>query len=234
MAYLGNTPTQSLTILRLEARKSFSFGLYLMDATRRPVDLTGAVLTFTHINTVHGLQNPEAPLLSDIVSYTATLVSPLAGYARFDLQAAQLNLPLEEYPFTITLKTVNGYTVVIDKGLIALQQNTEFLATTSTFTSGAPEQSLDVLLQENQVIEVLVGSILPPGMSYLTPEDRHRLDGYTLAGSITAVYLIGDPAVLLLTYSAWLQDPNDPLIIKAPDYMLFTADADVLVLEIGV
>lgn len=164
MATIGNSPSAT-TIIRVEARKSFSLGMHLSDPHGKPVDLTGCEMTII-----------AKPLPiddnSDITNFLqansqANISVPKLGYGSFNLQALTLNVDPGEYPFAIVLKTAEGYTGVIVKGILDVQQNTEFTSVGTQYTSVNPAQSLAVQLQGMNAINVFIGGQLPPGMNYI-------------------------------------------------------------------
>ncbi len=198
MAYLGNSPSKE-TILRLEARKSFSFHLAVMDPERRPISLTGATLRIVM------KQSPMDAADTDdgdnlIAADTAVLVDAARGLARFDIQASDLNLPTGEYQFAVVLKAASGYSTVLVKGLVDLQQNTEFTSVASAFSTAQPAQQLEVLLRGSTTVEVTVGtSRLPaaPSFSYSTAAPTGGVDGDVHA----QYFLNGSPARLWVRVS---------------------------------
>lgn len=195
MAYVGNSPAKE-TILRLEARKSFSFSLSVRDEYRRPINLTGSNIRIVM---------KQAPLDSAdvddgdnlIAEPDAALVAPAQGLARIDIQAADLNWPVGEYPFAIVLLTPNGYSTVLIKGLVDLVQNTEFNSLASLFETVAPTQELEVLLRGNTVVDVVVGTAQQPAAPVFTSGTAAPTGGvdgdvhlqYFLDGSRTRTWL---------------------------------------------
>lgn len=173
MAALGNTP-QALTTLRVEARKSFSFGLYLCDPTGRPVDLTGCRLVIVARAEPVAAEDPN--LLG--ADSEAVIENPIDGYARFDLQAETLNLKPGEYPYAVVLYTSEGYSSVVVKGVLQLEQNTDFEALGEEFPQAQPAQRLDVILRENNAINVFLGGQLPPGMNYIRDDLMTLLEDF--------------------------------------------------------
>lgn len=160
MAYLGNSPGKE-TILRLEARKSFSFALAVKDTHGRAVDLTGSTLRI--IMKQLPLDSADTDDGDNLIADPdATKTAAALGLARFDIQAADLNWPIGEYPFAIVLTDADGFSVVLVKGLIDLQQNTEFNSLASLFSSATPTQQLEVLLRGTTVVDVIVGTALQP------------------------------------------------------------------------
>lgn len=156
MAYLGNSPSKE-TILRLEARKSFSFALAVKDAQRRAVDLTGASLRI--VMKALPLDSADTDDGDNLIAEPdAIMTAAELGLSRIDIQAADLNWPTGEYPFAVVLTDADGYSLVLVKGLIDLVQNTEFNSLASLFSSANPSQQLEVLLRGTTTVEVVVGT----------------------------------------------------------------------------
>lgn len=175
MAYLGNTPGQA-TILQVEARKSFSLGVWIRESRGRPVDLSGCTLTIVAKATPVDDTSDDTNLLGP--DAVATIPTPSAGYARFDIQAATLDQKPGEYPYAIVMRTPEGYSSVIVKGLLDIQQNTEYDSVLSSYSSANPPSSLNVLLQEKNSINVFVGGQLPPGMNYVRDDVMEAIENF--------------------------------------------------------
>ena len=175
MANIGNTPSQG-TILRVEARKSFSLGLWLTDSRGRAVDLSGCTMTIvakpSPIDTTSDASNIFAG--NDMASINV----PLLGYARFDIQATSLDQPAGEYEFAIVLRDVHGYSSVIVKGQLDIQQNAEVASAGILYATANPSQSLSVMLRESNSISVSVGSTLPPGMNFVPDNVMQAIENF--------------------------------------------------------
>lgn len=169
---LTNTPSRH-TLLRVEARKSFAFGVYVRDTENNPIDLTGCSLTLAR--TVAPGPLPASLTAAGIVSKAASLPAATEGNARFDFQATDLDLAEGEYPFTITLRTAEGYSVVVVQGDLVIVPNTEFASLTASYDTAQPPQNLTALLDGLNVLSVHVGPIIPPGMHWMTEEQRVQL-----------------------------------------------------------
>lgn len=181
MVLLANTPAE-VTVLRLEARKSFSFGLHVCDTRGRPVDLTGCTLRFSR-----ALVWPPpagAPQLGpgDVLEVDGDVVAPALGYARIDLQASHLDSVPGTYPFSVVLTTAEGYSLLLLKGEVQLQPNTEFASLDATYPGDAPPKSLRVVLADRNVVRVTVGAVLPPNAGYITDADKAKLDLIQVTG----------------------------------------------------
>lgn len=182
MAYIGNSPDQT-TVLRVEARKSFALSLWFMDRTRRPADLTGATVTLVV------KQLPLDPADTGdannlITSSVAIIDDPLTGYCRFDVQAAELNLAPAEYPYAVVLRSAAGYSQVVVKGVLDVVQNTEFASMAFAYDDAPTLSALEIRLLGQNEIEVLVGSVVPPGFAWMSDADKAKLDGLELAGNL--------------------------------------------------
>lgn len=167
MSSLGNSPSQ-LTVIRAEARKSFSLGVRLYDPRARAVDLTGCTLTIVAKKPPFDTTSDATNLLAP--DATAAVIEPTDGYARFDLQASTLDHPAGEYPFVIVLRSPDGYSSVIVKGTLEILENPEVESATVDYTQSQSTLMLDLLLRDRNVVVVRVGSQLPPGMNYV-PDD---------------------------------------------------------------
>ena len=174
MAKLSTSPEETFT-LRLEQRKSFSFAVLFSDRNDAPVDITGSTLTLDVLtNRAKRLTDVLVP--TDVLTVAAGLYGPTEGYARFDVQAAQLDLPAAEYPYTITLLTAEGYSLVVAKGVIQLQANPESAATAATYADGGSVATIDVKLRGMNVLAVTIGPRIPPKKNWLSDTDQAKLD----------------------------------------------------------
>lgn len=193
MAYLGNTPGKA-TILRVEARKSFSLGLWVKDSLGRAADLTGCSLTIvakpSPLDTTSDVTNFLGP------NATAVLAVPSRGYARFDIQASTLDQEPGEYEYAIVLITAAGYSGVIVKGILQIEQNTEYASVGSSYSTSNPPQSLTVLLQGTNSINVFVGGQLPPGMNYVRDDVMNAIENFD-PDAIAMVPTGGTPGYVL-------------------------------------
>lgn len=173
MAYLGNTPDQE-TVLRLEARKSFSLNFYVKDQHGRALDITDAKLR---------LVMKELPLRPDdttdqdnlIVNSEAIIVEPLLGLARFNVQASELDHRVGEYPYAIVM-SVKGYSAVVVKGVVDLVPNTEFTSMSESYADEHSTQGLEVRLRGSSVVSLRTGPTLAPGTTSFTDADKAKLD----------------------------------------------------------
>lgn len=174
---LTNSPPRN-TILRLEARKSFSFVVKFDDDHCAPVDLTDCTVSMDWVTTL--IRNPQP---SDFKRVLAEIDDPPSGECRFDLQAADLDLKPGSYPYTLTLLTDSGYSLVFDKGELDIQSNTESNALTSTYPDGDPTIAIDVTLKGQNVVCVTLSSALPPNTVILNESQIAKLQAIPPGGA---------------------------------------------------
>lgn len=151
MGALGNTP-RSQTVLRLEARKSFAFGLqFKLKSDETPIDLTGATVR---------LVLAKQPYAGGDVLFTktATLLDAELGLAQFELQALDLDLAEGEYPFAVTLVSALGYSTPIMKGVFDVAENAD-PSTAGTYAGVNPTTNLAAYLEGGDLVSVEVASI---------------------------------------------------------------------------
>jgi hypothetical protein len=171
--YLGNSP-KDVTVLMLQARKSYALSLFIVDTNRSPLDISGCSFRLVvRKNVPAGTVDDTANL---VTNSTATLVQPILGWARFELQASDLDFLAGDYGYSIVM-SYQGYTTTIVKGDLQLQQNEEFTSVNETYSiDQALSSSLSVVLWEDQAIEVMTGPTLAPGQAVFTVADRTKLD----------------------------------------------------------
>ena len=184
MVYIGNTPGRT-TVIQLEARKSFSLGLWFMDQGGRPADLTSSgVRLVAKASPIDVTDTDDSDNL--IVNSTATIVDAAQGYCTFDLQASELDLEPTEYPYAIVLTTPTGYTSTVLKGVIDIQQNPDFTSMGSNYLppEELPSQTLEVVLRGISLIDVRLGHVPPPGFHWLSAADQDKLDQIAMAAAV--------------------------------------------------
>lgn len=155
MKALSNSPLDH-TIFRLEQAKSFSFGLWVT-LRDRPVDIEGNTLRLT-------VQKPYLPgtMTAPILFEQLAVVDDGAnGYARFDLQAEQLNTEMGSYPYVVTMVDTNGYSTVMAKGEIQILANPERLSVLEKYGPLTPPCDLSVVMEGFNVLQVVPGPLLP-------------------------------------------------------------------------
>jgi hypothetical protein len=170
--YTGNTPSEEV-VLRLMARKSFSLGLWIEDKNGKPLDITGCQIGIVARKRVGSTVIDDSENL--ITNYLADISAGTLGYAVFSWQATDLDWKPGEYEYAVTLLD-QGYSSVILKGPIQLEQNTEFGSLGSTYDPAAPPTSLRVVLRDSKNITVQVGPTLAPGQALFTTDDEKKLD----------------------------------------------------------
>jgi hypothetical protein len=173
VAYIGNSPA-STTVLRLEARKSFALSVWIRDSNSQPLNITDVELR---------LVMKKLPLTEDpgdaanlIINDVAEIVDVAGGLARFNLQATDLDHTPGEYPFALVF-TVDGYSTVVAKGIIDLQQNTEFTSLNSSYLPANAPTAVALTLGGRSNITLLTGPTLAPGTFSFTDRDKAKLDG---------------------------------------------------------
>lgn len=174
MGLLGNSP-ERLTTFRLELRKSFSFSMRIQDAKCKPVDVTDYRFTFVMKQPPFQYSDLE-DLTNIIVNSEGILEDPTKGFIRFNFQASDLNVKPGEYPYAIVMNSPDEYSSVIVKGVAQLVENTEFSSLEGTYMDDPPTTNVDVLLRKNNVVDVRVGHVPPPGYHYISDLDRKHLD----------------------------------------------------------
>ena len=155
MATIGNSP-QEKTIIRMEARKSFSLGLLLRTEVNAAIDVTNAVITL-----VISKRNPDNSVVP-VIDMTAEHVAPAAGHVRFEIQASDTDLEVREYYMTITMRK-DGYSSVLAKGVAEILPNTETVSTAHEY-DGVPDTStLAVWLKRRNVIKIHTVPVVTKG-----------------------------------------------------------------------
>lgn len=185
MSVFGNTPSKANSVIHLEARKSFSLGIYLKLENGTPVDITGCDIRFVmKAQPYNYTDTTDASNL--VVNSEAALIDAAAGYARLDLQASDLDEIPGEYDFTIVLITSENYSAVLAKGVIDLLPNTEFASMASTYTGSNPASVLDIALRGTTVLDIRAGAAVPPNMHFVSSSDLTLLEQLALSGLLGA------------------------------------------------
>lgn len=175
MTYLGNTPG-SAVLLRVEARKSFSLAVWIKDHRGKAADLTGCQMTIVAKPYPMDNESDVTNLLAP--NQIASIPVPKLGYAKFDIQAQTLDFTPGEYDYAIVLRTAENYSSVIVKGTLELIENPEHDSVNAQYVSVNPTQTLNVLLQGANSVNVFVGGQLPPGMNYVRDEIMEAIESF--------------------------------------------------------
>jgi hypothetical protein len=173
VGYIGNSP-QATTVLRLEARKSFALSVWIRDTSGRPLDISNTELRL--VMKKFSVTNDPGDASNLIVHSSAEIVDAVAGLARFNLQATDLNQTPGEYPFALVLD-MNGYSTVAVKGIVDLQQNTEFTSLNSTYLPANAPSAITLSIGAGSQITLQTGPTLAPGTTSFTNADKDKLDG---------------------------------------------------------
>lgn len=185
MAYLTNTP-QEQTILRLEARKSFSVTVRFVDINGKHCDLTSATVR---------LVVKKRPFDPDDINDDDNLIStpeaiiddPPSGVCRFDVQASDLDLDVTgDYRFAIVLTTDQGYTGVVVAGPVTIVENPDFLSMADSFseTIDGTTSTLEVRMRRENNLSLTSGMAIPPGFTWLSLADQEKIDRLSVAGNL--------------------------------------------------
>jgi hypothetical protein len=163
----------------LEARKSFALSVWVQDANGRPLDISTTTLRLVTMKKLpRGSDTGEI-----LINVTAEIVDAVEGFARFNLQASDLNHTPGELPFALVLED-NGYSTVAAKGIIDLQQNTEFTSVNSTYLPANAPSSVTLTIGEGSRITLRTGPTLAPGTTSFTDGDKAKLDGIAAGAQV--------------------------------------------------
>lgn len=213
MPTISNSPQEN-AVIEAEARKSLSFGIWLKDANRNPVDITGTSTTFT----VGKIDRYGVSTV--LFSKVAAIQAPTLGYEVIQVQAEDLDLKPGVYSFTTTLR-MNGYSVVLLKGDFKVLQNMEFSSVSEHYAAVNPAQSLDVVLRESNNVHVVLGTVLPPSLSTPTDASDGGVAGF-IVNPTSLTYQALDSLfvthVELDTHTEWVSDQLALTLDAANDY----------------
>lgn len=201
MAKLGSSPEDAL-VLRLEQRKSFALRTVFRQADGRDVDLTGCAVTLDWLHDLSKLRRPEQVTAADVTTVAADLADAARGVAVLNVQAADLALAPGGYPFSLTLRTADGYSVVVAKGELQVQPNPELASAGEVFAAGGTLQELAIALRGAAVLRVTVGAIVPPGKDWISHEDQAKLDLLQMVDGGVEVDLTGYTPLATLAETA--------------------------------
>lgn len=216
MAYIGNTPGTS-TVLRVEARKSFALGVHITDPSGKPANLSGCTLSIVAKKYPIDSTGDVSNLLA---ANSIAVLTPLEGYGQFNIQASTLDQKPGEYDYAIVLRTQDGYSSVIVKGLLVIEQNAEVSSVSMQYGLTQPPQSLTVQLLRQNSIKVFVGGQLPPGMNYVRDDVVAAIESFD-PDAVAYVPEGGDPGYVLTKTGngdytmAWLPVGNGAFALDA-------------------
>ena len=183
MARLSNSPVQQVGF-ELERRKSYSFRLTLRDPDGVPINLSGCTLRF--IMKMDVFDDDIFDANNVIVNAEALIASPETGEATFAFQASELDGDPGEYNYAIVLWTAGHYSVLLSKGTLLLQGNTESASIHRTYASNTAEAAMEVTLRGNDVIHITANTIPVDDMNndiigVGRPDDPSTLEYTTLS-----------------------------------------------------
>jgi hypothetical protein len=218
----------------LEARKSFSLSVWVRDANGRPLEISDTSLRFVMMKKLpRGIDPGDTTNL--LAHITAETVDEVEGLARFSLQAADLNHAPGEYPFAIVMDT-NGYSTVAAKGIVDLQQNTEYASLNSTYAPANAPSGVTLSVDERSRVTLRTGPTLAPGTTSFTDGDTEKLDSVETGAqvNVSANWFAeeGQPGFIMnrpMFGSAAFQDLEDLLALPeggAPGEVLVKLTSD--------
>jgi hypothetical protein len=195
---LGNTPPE-MTVIRVEARKSFALGIWLTDKAGRALDITGTTIRLVAKNTpLPSTGSSDATNL--FTNGEAVLTDPAIGYAQIFLQAADLDHKPNEYPLTLVMVT-EGYSVTLFKGVLDIQPNSEYESVGDEYVGGTSAEDLYIALEGQNVLTVRTGPALAPGAVSFMATDLAKLDTIEEGAQVNVLpdwqAENGDPAYIL-------------------------------------
>jgi hypothetical protein len=193
MASASNTPRTPLT-LELEQRKSVSFGVSFVDTANSPVNILESQIRMV-VRPYNDQQDGDVTAAIDL---EGTVTEGELGYARFDVQAADLDLTAGQYEYAIILEDGTGYTSVVVKGDMILLRNTEFdSALVNADGSGYPAFNIKVTMAAPDPLTTITGVPYPNQVPF-TEGDRaeieqlnNRVDAIESGGQVLTVEGIG-------------------------------------------
>lgn len=171
MASASNTPRTPLT-LELEQRKSVSFGISFVDTANSPVNILESLIRFV----VRPYNDQQEGDITAAIDIDGTVTEGELGYARFDVQAADLDLDAGQYEYAIILEDGTGYSSVVVKGFIDLLRNTEFdSALVTADGSGYPAFNIKVTMAAPAPLTTVTGVPFPNQVPF-TEGDRAEIE----------------------------------------------------------
>ena len=167
---LGNTPSRHHGF-QLEQFKSFAFLMKfhlkeVVDDVYLPYSLVGATVRLV----VRAPEYQGGDVLLEIVGVP---VDAAAGTVRFSLQAADLSMDPDDYPYDITLITESEYSTPVMKGVFTVGSNTD-TNSDNVFDFTSPGTEIDVEIHNGATVNVgiknpdfLRGPVGPPQGIYV-------------------------------------------------------------------
>lgn len=152
---LSNVPPQE-TPLRLETSKSFSFRMGFVNASGRPIDMTGAELHFTAVDGAS----------TEVITLSAVIEDdPVNGVFRFDVQPADVNVPVVPLRYNITLRTAQNYIIDVMMGDLELVQSPSIVWADQTYADDGAVFTLNAIFGGGNRITVKTAGMPPPTLS---------------------------------------------------------------------
>lgn len=200
MSTLTNIPQQG-AMLRLAARKSFSFTVQYLDSSGVALNLTGATCSFTIGEQVYSA--------TPILSVQASTIVEASGVALFNLQAAQLDLAPGTYPFEVVLNT-EGYSAIAIQDELEIEPSYEVGSIGQTYSEAPSTFGLTAHLQQNRIVVTANSLVLqgpigdegPPGRDgnpfgpvAITYNAEGRVATLTIGGLTTSYSYNGDGTI---------------------------------------
>lgn len=152
MASLSNVPPQEHP-LRLETSKSFSFRMGFTNAVGQPIDMTGAELQLTAVDSANTEIILKAAVIED---------DPENGVFRFDIQPDDVNVSVVPLRYNITLRTAQNYIVDVMHGDLELVQSPSIVWADQVYSNDGAVVTLNVVFGGGQRITVKTDDMPPP------------------------------------------------------------------------
>lgn len=195
---LSNTPQQQ-QMMKLAARKSFSFTVQFLGENDLPLSLTNTEVSFTIGEQAYS----DQPVLTQQSS--EILISK--GVALFNLQASQLDLTPGIYPFEITVTTV-GYSSMAVNGELEIVESYEVGSLGQTYDEAPSTFGMVAHLKHNRLVVTSSSLVLqgpqgepgepgrdgnPWGEVVITYDEEGRIETLTIDGQTTTyIYNVDD------------------------------------------
>ena len=168
MGLLSNSHLGVNVTIRLEQRKSYTFTVHVIGPDGSPIDCTGSTFSFVAERSTY----PNEVVLD----LAPTRMMGPKGFLTFDIQASELELDPGEYPYAITMRTPDNYSLVIAKGNLELIHNPETGSTQHSFPIKETIEGVEAVIRGRDLVKVTIGTLLPPGMNFFTDEERDTLE----------------------------------------------------------